>query len=192
MIIHLLSVWKKLWLLSCKVQFWTLWMSQMRRMLSLDICNYYNSLKLYYWVGNLLKITIQHINWNYEIKITNSVRSTISIWINSFSVYIFMIIVIGATYDQRHFCTAHVSRGTLQGNFGTGVQLKLRKHPNAYIAIKWNLNLLVITFSTTLTPLARMVSRNDASPSDEDNIRLVCVRGDQCHDHIKDIRKRVH
>ena len=34
---------------------------------------------------------------------------------------------------------------------GTGVQLKLRKHPNAYIAIKWNLNLLVITFSTTLT-----------------------------------------
>jgi hypothetical protein len=28
---------------------------------------------------------------------------------------------------------------------GTGVQLKLRKHPNAYIAIKWNLNLLVIT-----------------------------------------------
>ena len=26
--------------------------------------------------------------------------------------------------------------GALQGNFGTGVQLKLRKHPNAYIAIK--------------------------------------------------------
>ena len=25
---------------------------------------------------------------------------------------------------------------SLQGNFGTGVQLKLRKHPNAYIAIK--------------------------------------------------------
>jgi hypothetical protein len=24
----------------------------------------------------------------------------------------------------------------LQSNFGTGVQLKLRKHPNAYIAIK--------------------------------------------------------
>jgi hypothetical protein len=46
------------------------------------------------------------------------------------------------------------------------MQLKLRKHPNAYIAIKWNLNLLVITFSTTLTPLARVVSRNDASPSD--------------------------
>jgi hypothetical protein len=37
------------------------------------------------------------------------------------------------------------------------VQLKLQKHPNAYIAIKWNLNLLVITFSTTLTPLARVV-----------------------------------
>jgi hypothetical protein len=26
--------------------------------------------------------------------------------------------------------------GALQGNFGTGVQLKLRKHPNAYIAIE--------------------------------------------------------
>jgi hypothetical protein len=46
---------------------------------------------------------------------------------------------------------------------GTGVQLKLRKHPNAYIAIKWNLNLLVITFLTTLTPLARVILRNDAS-----------------------------
>ena len=64
------------------------------------------------------------------------------------------------------------------------------KHPNAYIAIKWNLNLL-ITFSTTLTPLARVVSRNDASPSDGENKRLVCVRGDQYHDHTKDIRKRV-
>jgi len=74
---------------------------------------------------------------------------------------------------------------------GTGVQLKLRKHPNAYNAIKWNLNLLVITFLTTLTSLARVVLRNDASPSDEDNERLVCVRRDQCHDHIKDIRKRV-
>ena len=47
------------------------------------------------------------------------------------------------------------------------------------------------TLATTLTPLARVVSRNDASPSDGDNKRLVCVRGDQCHDHIKDIRKRV-
>jgi hypothetical protein len=45
--------------------------------------------------------------------------------------------------------------------------------------------------TTTLTPLARVVSRNDASLSDGDNKRLVCVRGDQCHDHIKDIRKRV-
>jgi hypothetical protein len=53
---------------------------------------------------------------------------------------------------------------------GTGVQLKLRKHPK-------NLNLLVITFLTTLTPLARVVLRNDASPSDGDNTRLVCVRG---------------
>jgi hypothetical protein len=35
-----------------------------------------------------------------------------------------------------------------------------------------------------------VVSRNDASPSDGDNKRLVCVRGDQCHDHIKDIRKK--
>jgi hypothetical protein len=48
-----------------------------------------------------------------------------------------------------------------------------------------------LTFLTTLTPLARVVLRNDASPSDGDNKRLVCVRGDQCHDHSKDIRKRV-
>jgi hypothetical protein len=53
-------------------------------------------------------------------------------------------------------------------------------------------NLLVITFSTSLTPLARVDSRNDASPSDGDNKRLVCVRKDQCHDHIKDIQKRVN
>jgi hypothetical protein len=39
--------------------------------------------------------------------------------------------------------------------------------------------------------LARVVSRNDASLSDGNNKRLVCVRGDQCHDHIKDIWKRV-
>jgi hypothetical protein len=31
-----------------------------------------------------------------------------------------------------------MSRPALQGNFGTGVQLNLRKHPNAYIAIKQN------------------------------------------------------
>jgi hypothetical protein len=67
--------------------------------------------------------------------------------------------------------------GALQGNFGTGMQKKL--------------NLLVITFSATLTPLARVISKNDASPSDGDNKRLVCVRVDQCHDHIKDIQKRV-
>jgi hypothetical protein len=28
--------------------------------------------------------------------------------------------------------------------------------------------------------LARVVLRNDASPSDGDNKKLVCVRGDQC------------
>ena len=108
--------------------------------------------------------------------------------INSFQVNCFFINNI-----KIHSFTSLMGVGALQGNFGTltGVQLKLRKHPNAYIAIKWNLKLLVITFSTTLTPLARVVSRNDASPSDGDNKRLVCVRGDQCHDHIKDIRKRV-
>jgi hypothetical protein len=37
-----------------------------------------------------------------------------------------------------------------------------------------------------------VVLRNDASPSDGDNKRLVCARGDQCHDHIKDIWKRVY
>ena len=58
------------------------------------------------------------------------------------------------------------------------------------IAIKGNMNLLFITFSTSLIPLARVVSRNDASPSDGENKKLVCVRGDQCHDHIKDIRKK--
>jgi hypothetical protein len=36
----------------------------------------------------------------------------------------------------------------------------------------------LIKLSTTLKPLARVVSRNDASPSDGDNTRLVCVRGD--------------
>jgi hypothetical protein len=51
------------------------------------------------------------------------------------------------------------------------------------------ISLLVITFLTTLTPLARVVLRNDASPSDGDNKRLVCARGDQCHDHIKDPTK---
>jgi hypothetical protein len=53
----------------------------------------------------------------------------------------------------------NVIMAALQGNFGTvtDVQLKLRKHPNAYIAIKWNLNLLVLTFLTTLTPLAKVV-----------------------------------
>jgi hypothetical protein len=44
-----------------------------------------------------------------------------------------------------------------------------------------------VTFLTTLTPLARVVLRNDASPSDGDNRRLVCVRGDQCHDHINEV-----
>jgi hypothetical protein len=42
-----------------------------------------------------------------------------------------------------------------------------------------------------LDAIARVVLRNDASPKDGDNKRLVCVRGDQCHDHIKDIQKRV-
>ena len=108
-------------------------------------------------------------------------------YINSFQVNCFLSITLKLILSLVSWGLG----GALQGNFGTGVQLKLRKHPNAYIAIKWNLNLLVITFSTTLTPLARVVSRNDASPSDGDNKRLVCVRGDQCHDHIKDIRKRV-
>ena len=110
-------------------------------------------------------------------------------YINSFQINCFFLSI------SLKFILSLVSQGLggpLQGNFGTGVQLKLRKHPNAYIAIKWNLNFLVITFLKTLTPLARVVLRNDASPSDGDNTRLVCVRGDQCHDHIKDIRKRVN
>ena len=51
--------------------------------------------------------------------------------------------------------------------------------------------LYFLTFVLQFFLLARMVLRNDASPSDGDNRRLVCVRGDQCHEHIKDIRKRV-
>jgi hypothetical protein len=110
-------------------------------------------------------------------------------YINSFQINIFFLSI------TLKFIFSLVLQG-LGGLFkvilvGTGVQLKLRKHPNAYIALKWNLNLLVITFLTTLTPLARVVLRNDASPSDGDNKRLVCVKGDQCHDHIKDIWKRV-
>jgi hypothetical protein len=37
-----------------------------------------------------------------------------------------------------HSFTSFTGIGSLQGNFGTvtGVQLKLQKHPNAYIAIK--------------------------------------------------------
>jgi hypothetical protein len=66
--------------------------------------------------------------------------------------------------------------------FGKNNQLTLPRTERLFyfeiISIKWNLNLLVITFSTTLTPLARVVSRNDASPSDGDNKRLVCARGD--------------
>ena len=106
---------------------------------------------------------------------------------------VFRLIVFFINNIKIHSFTSLTGVGALQGNFGTvtGVQLKLRKHPNAYIAIKWNLNLLAITFSTTLTPLARVVSRNDASQSDGDSKRLVCVRGDKCYDHIKDIQKRV-
>jgi hypothetical protein len=109
-------------------------------------------------------------------------------YINSFQVNCFFINNI----KIHSFTSLTGVGGARQGNFGTGVQLNLRKHPNAYIAIKWNLNLLVITFLTTLTPLARVFLRNDPSPSEGDNKRLVCVRGDQCHDHIKDIRKRVN
>jgi hypothetical protein len=38
-----------------------------------------------------------------------------------------------------HSFTSLTGVGALQGNFGTvtGVQLKLRKHPNAYIAIEY-------------------------------------------------------
>jgi hypothetical protein len=115
-----------------------------------------------------------------ETTLTNGVKvvDKVITHINSFQVNCFFINNI-----KIHSFTSLTGVGALQGNFGTitGVQLKLRKHPNAYIAIKWNLNLLVITFSTTLTPLVRVVSRNDASSSDGDNKRLVCVRGDQCH-----------
>ena len=81
--------------------------------------------------------------------------------------------------DTRFGGVVPMSKGNF-GRYRCAAQLKLRKHPNAYIAIKWNLNLLVITFLTTLTPLSRVVSRNDASSLDGNNKRLVCVRGDQC------------
>jgi hypothetical protein len=74
--------------------------------------------------------------------------------------------------------------------FGMNNQLTLPRTERLFY-FKITSSLLVITFLATLTPLARVVLRNDASPSDGDNKRLVCARGDQCHDHIKDIRKRV-
>jgi hypothetical protein len=50
-------------------------------------------------------------------------------YINNFQINCFLSITL-------KFILSLVSRGlgALQGNFGTGVQLKLRKHPNAYIA----------------------------------------------------------
>jgi hypothetical protein len=52
-------------------------------------------------------------------------------YINNFQINCFLSTTL-------KFILSLVSRGlgALQGNFGTGVQLKLRKHPNAYIAIK--------------------------------------------------------
>ena len=52
------------------------------------------------------------------------------IFFNSFQVNCFFINNI-----KIHSFTSLTGVGVLQGNFGTGVQLKLRKHPNAYIAI---------------------------------------------------------
>ena len=54
-------------------------------------------------------------------------------YINSFQINCFFLSI------SLKFILSLVSQGLggpLQGNFGTGVQLKLRKHPNAYIAIK--------------------------------------------------------
>ena len=55
-------------------------------------------------------------------------------YINSFQVNWFFFI----NNIKIHSYTSLTGVGALQGHFGTvmGVQLKLRKHPNAYIAIK--------------------------------------------------------
>jgi hypothetical protein len=47
-------------------------------------------------------------------------------------------VVVDTLYKDLLTQEHYIYRGqmALQGNFGTGVQLKLRKHPNAYIAIK--------------------------------------------------------
>jgi hypothetical protein len=55
-------------------------------------------------------------------------------YINSFQSNCFFINIINI---HSFPSLTGVGGGALdQGNFGTGVQLKLRKHPNAYIAIK--------------------------------------------------------
>ena len=83
--------------------------------------------------------------------------------------------------------------GVLQGNFGRyRCAAEIAKTPQCiYYCYQMKPEFTCYIFLTTLMPLARVVLRNDASPSDRDNKRLVCVRGDQCHDRIKDIRKGV-
>jgi hypothetical protein len=49
---------------------------------------------------------------------------------------VFKLIVFINNIKIHSFASLTGVGGVLQGNFGTGVQLKLRKHPNAYIAIK--------------------------------------------------------
>jgi hypothetical protein len=53
-------------------------------------------------------------------------------------IYYIVLIVFFINNIKIHFFTSLTGVGALQGNFGTvtGVQLKLRKRPNAYIAIK--------------------------------------------------------
>ena len=56
-------------------------------------------------------------------------------YINSFQINCFFINVI-KIHSFPSLTGVGGGGGALQGNFGTGAQLKLRKHPNEYIAIK--------------------------------------------------------
>jgi hypothetical protein len=69
--------------------------------------------------------------------------------------------------------------------FGMNNQLTLPRTEKLFYFKITFIDLLVLTFLTTLTPLAKVVFRNEASPSVGDNKRLVCVRGDQCQNRYQ-------
>ena len=104
-------------------------------------------------------------------------------YINSFQINCFWSITL-------KFILSLVSRGlgALQCHFGRyRCAAEIAKTPQCIYYYQMKPEFTCYNLLTTLTRLARVVLRNDASPSDGDNKRLVCVRRDQCHDHIKDM-----